>query len=169
MPGWHGILGSARLASLFDQLPPPRTILEIGPGCWPATPVHFPTTPIAAVDWDGEALQAARRRISHPCFYPVQADAADLPLRRIFDLVVVRHPDLDRHPDRWARVFARIPGALCGILVVTTYSAHEMEIIRPWLRPLVAYPVRYDRLSLVTLDGADRCVVVSQKRSSSGC
>jgi len=157
----------ARLASLFSQLPPPRYILEIGSGRTPGTPFYFTDTPIVAVDSDAEALRAAHRATQHPCFYSVQADAANLPLPiplKQFDLIVVRHPDLDKTPDRWGVIFQHILGGVCGILVTTTYSALEMDMLRGWLSTWDAYPIRYQHLTATALDGSDRFVIVSQQR-----
>jgi hypothetical protein len=152
-----------RLRTLFDQLPTPNLILEIGSGRDPGSLFYYPDVPTCAVDLDAVALQSARKTNPHSCFFPIAGDAARLPLRADFDLILVRHPDVDKWPDRWVGVWAALATRRYGILIVTTYGVHEMTTIRSSLGRYANFPLRYERLAAVPLSGADRYVWVGIK------
>jgi SAM-dependent methyltransferase len=93
------------------------------------------------------------------------ADAARLPLAAHvrFDLIVVRHPDVARLPDRWRAVCAALPGRLTrqGVVLITTYTPDEQAWMQTALRRhgLLPQPVSPD-LAPVDLAGHDRFVRV---------
>ena len=119
----------------------------------------------AALDVDLAALRQARRQ--YPTLNLVQADSARLPFRRRFDLIVARHPDLDRYRTAWQDTFRGITGWLhdSGLAVVTAYSAPEIDLARGWLESghLVPVPLAVDQLIPPGLAGRDRLMVVYRK------
>jgi SAM-dependent methyltransferase len=164
---------TARLASILRQLPRPRRVLEVGCGACPGlVRVASGTTPglmAVALDADLAALRQARRQ--YPGLGLVQADSTRLPLRRqfdLFDLIVARHPDLDRSRDGWQRTLQDMPGWLSdsGLVVVTAYSAPEIDLACGWLVSGGLAPVllAIDQLIPPGLSGRDRFVVVCRKR-----
>jgi SAM-dependent methyltransferase len=165
---------TARLASILRQLPRPRRVLEVGCGAWPglvrvAASGTMPGLMAVALDADLAALRQARRQ--SPGVNLVQADITRLPFRRrfdLFDLIVARHPDLDRSRSAWQDTFQNITGWLSdsGLVVVTAYSAPEIDLARGWLVSggLAPVPLAVDQLSPPGLSGRDRFVVVYRNR-----
>ncbi len=164
--GWNSLARLvSRLQSLLAILPRPRHVLELGCG---DCPVPFePDVITINLDIDGQALRRARRQSA--ASYLIQADIRQLPLMTQFDLILARHPDLDRHPGEWRLALDGAPELLThrGLLVITTYSAHEVETLRDWLRrqPLIQFPLELERLSKPGLDGADRFILAFQLRT----
>jgi SAM-dependent methyltransferase len=160
---------TARLVSILRQLPRPRRALEVGCGACPGLAVIAASGLMAvALDLDLAALRRAWRQ--HPGLRLVQADSARLPFRRrfdLFDLIMVRHPDLDRSREGWQRTFQDMPGWLSdsGLMVVSAYSAPEIDLARGWLATggLVPVPLTVDHLIPPGLSGRDRFVVVCRK------
>ncbi len=76
-------------------------------------------------------------------------------------MILVRHPDLNRAPKNWIKALRAAAGllAVCGALLVTTYSLSEMERARRWLDAEAALtPLSLDPATLapVGLSGRDR-------------
>jgi hypothetical protein len=117
------------------------------------------------LDIDLAALRRARRQ--YPAVNLVQADSARLPFRDRFDLILARHPDLDRYRNAWQRAFRGITSWLSdsGLLLVTAYSAPEIDLMRGWLmgNNLVPVPLVVDQLIPPGLSGRDRFAVVYRK------
>src|SRR5258708_18445260 len=95
---------NGRLNSILAQLPIPRRVLELGCGNRPV--VAAPNAFHVAIDQDGYALQTAMQSVVQTVQTPfagrillVQAAIEDLPFSARFDLILTRHPDVDRHPD----------------------------------------------------------------------
>ena len=153
--------GSARLGSILAQLPTPRRVLELGCGHRPvlAAPnaLHF------AVDHDDRALRSAHLPVSARLLL-MQADIAHLPLRARFDLILARHPDVDRHPETWQFVLLRAHEYLeaSGVLLVTVYSPLEAELIRSWATPLKQRSLNWRKISAPAFVGDDRFVMCWQ-------
>jgi SAM-dependent methyltransferase len=164
---------TARLASILRQLPRPRRVLEVGCGACPglavvAAPGTKPGMLALALDCDLAALRRARRH--YPTLNLVQADSARLPFRQrfgLFDLIVARHPDLDRSRAAWQDTFQDIRHWLSdsGMVVVTAYSAPELDLARGWLASggLVPVPLAVDQLNPPGLSGRDRFALVCRK------
>jgi hypothetical protein len=117
------------------------------------------------VDIDLAALRRTARQ--QQTFWPIQADITCLPLRSQFDLILVRHPDADRHRRVWERAFAGMEHLLtsAGIVIATTYSVAEMETIDGWLAAtaLIRLPLDTARLADTDLIGRDRFVIAYQR------
>lgn len=153
----------ARLRSVLDQLPaqgvPPR-VLSVGCGAYPSARTLHGARPgwaLWGLDRDGIALRAARGGM--PGLRLVQADAIHLPglLRAQFGLVLVRHPDLHRNRAAWGRIIPAL-GALVapgGALVITLYTAEEVDILRGLVLP-APLPLDESALAPVPLGGQDR-------------
>jgi hypothetical protein len=119
---------------------------------------------VISLDVDTQALRRARKLSS--ANYLLQADISKLPLRHQFDLVLVRHPDLDLHERDWQIALSAAAKLLTyrGILLITTYSVHEVETLRRWLyrQPLIQFPLEQDRLIPPDIDGQDRFILAYQ-------
>ena len=109
-------------------------------------------------------LAALRTR---PVANLLQADITHLPLRKHFDLVLVRHPDIDKHPRDWRMALTGVPGWLApqGCLLLTTYNAAEMDLMRGWLlnSPLKPSVLPESRLAPVGVAGRDRYALMYRR------
>ncbi len=164
---------AARLASLLCQFPPPRAVLDLGCGNCPG--FSFAAGPtrktFVGVDYDSAALSRSRQHypaalhLVQADLHLVQADAVHLPLRCQFDLILIRHPDIDQNRLRWQMVIQHAFNWLTepGILVITVYSLSEFEDIRCWLAGHTPVPFDERRLVPASLDGRDRFIGVYQK------
>jgi hypothetical protein len=96
------------------------------------------------------------------------ADAGCLPLpAACADLILIRHPDVDRAPRGWARAIQMASHHLKtgGVLLVTTYTAHERGQVQTWLAdslvPLSPFPLAPGALAPVGVQGRDRHVLAA--------
>jgi hypothetical protein len=150
-----------------------KNILVIGPGSidpFKGILDWFPTAHVTAVEIDtasSDSLSAkyylnARLRI-------VNGDAADLSMCAPgpYDLICIRHPDLDRDIERWTRVFAQAVANLAEghPLIITTYSLAECSVLQQMLKQqssaLLATTLHSD--VPVDLQGNDRYVLVYRR------
>lgn len=149
-----------RLLSLLRQLPSPRLVYDLGCGeCDDALTYRevWGAVPILGLDYDHVLLRHARRR--DPALLLVEADLNALPVLPRADLLLIRHPDVHRHPDTWRRVCADLAHWLTtgSSLLVTTYTAPEYDLIRRWIGDrLTTVPINIAALDAVGLDGRDR-------------
>ncbi len=99
----------------------------------------------------------------------LQANITRLPLRARFDLIVARHPDVDRHRADWERALSASADWLNenGILLITLYSLLEADTVRAYLSraPLAPFPLGHSHLPAPGLVGQDRFVLVYQLKS----
>jgi hypothetical protein len=144
------------------QLAPPRLALELGCGDDPnvATYVtnHWPLTMLVGLDHDFTALKLITKQYPHL----VEADVQRLPFSIKFALIIIRHPDLDRHYDAWHDTMFDLPVTPDGIVVITVYSIAEAERVRGWFSSMSFAPLWLEnsRLQATHLDGRDRFVFV---------
>lgn len=149
-----------RLASLLRQLPTPRLIYDLGCGGLDDAFIYralWPAAQIVGLDRDRDALRRAQRR--DPSLPLVEAELTALPLLPRADLILIRHPDVDRHPDEWAHLFASLPALLLSDanVLITTYTAPEFDRVRRWLADrLLPLSINAATLEAVGLDGRDR-------------
>ncbi|MEP7286582.1 MAG: class I SAM-dependent methyltransferase [Chloroflexota bacterium] len=150
---------------MLAQCPCPRLALELGCGDRVETASYLarvcPSARLVSLDIDLSALRTASRTSSQPSgSILVQGDITRLPLRTHFDLIIVRHPDLDRHPADWEQALTATPDWLTtqGILLITLYSIAEVEQVRRWVSPLPFAPMTFaeDLLAAPGLSGRDR-------------
>ncbi len=161
-----------RLESVLQQLTQdtaPR-VLNVGCGAFPSAPTLRRARPgwaLYGIDTNRAALRQARA--SDPRLRLLQADIRTLPhiLHQTFGLILVRHPDLFRHPQTWEDVIPRLPAMLApgGALLVTLYSPHEAAILAGFDLPP---PAKLDEDALVAVDlaGRDRFVQVYRVSSA---
>lgn len=157
-----------RLASLLRLLvlPGQPWILDAGCGAgadWAVYRAAYPAARIVGLDRDGGALRRAGREADR-----VQADLKALPFGAGFDLVLARHPDLDRRRDSWARFLVEAPVKAGGLLLVSAYALPEIEQARDWLRGAPtweALPLAVERLAPPGLMGRDRFSLVYRRAS----
>lgn len=153
-----------RLESILNQLPavPVTRALSVGCGIFPSALTLRRARPgwtLYGVDLDGVALRQARAH--DPALHLLQIDIRDLPdvLRVPFGLILVRHPDLFRHPQTWEATIPRLPQMLSpgGTLLVTLYSPHEAAVLAGFTLPP---PFKLDEGALAPVDlaGRDRYV-----------
>ncbi len=142
----------ARLISLIQQLPlrpqPPR-LLSIGCGAFVeagALQTLFP-------DWAVIGLDIMR--LKKNAVWKVQADAVHLPFACTFGLILIRHPDVNKYPERWKTIFETLPAYLHGVLLVTTYTLDELSFVKTHL-PLTHISLSEAPLAPVDLVGRDR-------------
>ncbi|HLY28335.1 MAG TPA: class I SAM-dependent methyltransferase [Aggregatilineales bacterium] len=158
---------TARLRSILARLPTPRLALEIGCGGRPGSDASTGESWID-FDLDLSALRSARRRF--PSNRYLQANGCWLPFATHFDLILIRHPDLEQYPDSWQAILESVPAILnpSGSLVVTVYSFSELEHIRRWLKygPLRCELPPERELDAPGLAGRDRFVIYGQLNSA---
>jgi hypothetical protein len=152
----------AALAALTADGPPVRRALVVGCGQFASAPVLrslFPGGLLCGIDLDRAVLRiAADRRV-------VVADGAHLPFAPTpgFDLIVVRHPDVDRRPAGWWRVGIALGGWLAagGHVLVSGYIHAEVEILRDSLIRAGLRSVALDQKTLPPVDlvGQDRVLL----------
>ena len=157
---------TTRLASILAQLDGPRKVLELGCGAFAgALKIYSRGSEMFLLGMDRDPQRLSQAHPQVPDAWFLQADITSLPLSLTyrFDLVVVRHPDIDRDPGEWRSSLAAAPGFLAtsGWLVVTTYSAAELEQIRGWLSltELRNFPLDTHRLAAPGLQGRDAFVM----------
>ena len=153
---------AAALAALTAGMPPPRRILDVGCGAFASAAMLdtlFPGALVCGLDRDWGALQfAPTRRV-------ILADGARLPFAPTpgFDLILVRHPDVDRRWEGWQRVGAALGACLAaeGRIVVSCYSPHEADALRVVLLRvgLELLPLDQKILPPANLAGQDRVVL----------
>lgn len=169
---------SARLFSLLQQIPVPRRALDLGCGddhepgeylaslCARSANTHSAESQLIGLDQDLSRLRSLHRRKGG---WLVQADLTRLPFgtQLTFDLILIRHPDIDNSREGWKQAMMAIPGRLSdrGFLLITSYSVGEMEQIHSWLTTpsLLSYPLALDRLPPPDLAGRDRFVIAYQR------
>ncbi|MHB8627946.1 MAG: class I SAM-dependent methyltransferase [Aggregatilineales bacterium] len=168
---WHELLDEraaapsdnlTRFAGVLRLLPAPAVplVLDLGCGtarCALAIQERWPGVGIVGLDRDRAALKHRPNVVA-----PVQADlcAMPVPMSR-FGLIVIRHPDVHRAPERWQAAIRAAPQLLCvgGLLLVTCYSLSELDQIRRWLAdsrtelPSAAQPFAFTHKSLTSPDG----------------
>jgi len=151
----------ARLNSILGQLPLPKTVLELGCGDHAAPLLYYAARPsimLVGVDHDPTTLYASH----DPQIYLVRADIAHLPFNMRFDLVVARHPDIDRHAVSWQTVITNAPALLSkgGLLLITTYALPEIETVDRWIQStsLTQFPMMVERLIPPGIQGRDRFI-----------
>ena len=166
-------------ATLMALFPPPaavRLVLSVGCGSFPtAGPLRrlFPAAMLVGIDHSLDDLRAGRGRWGVADVRLIGGDAARMPLAGMarFDLILIRHPDVDRHPERWRQVCRALPRVLSpgGRVLVSCYAAHEMAAIRAGLIAGGAKPLPA-RLSLAPVDliGQDRWLVGFMCEPASG-
>jgi hypothetical protein len=158
---------TTRLVSILALLPVPRFALEIGCGVYPASQCCATIgSRWIALDPYLPSLHEARQR--GPQVWLIQADGCALPLNASFDLILIRHPDLDRASDSWHYILKSASQWLSpgGMLAVTLYSYAERDQVRAWLNPLslrCEFPPERD-LCPPGLAGRDRFVVLANAR-----
>jgi SAM-dependent methyltransferase len=179
------LVDPARLRSILKQVPQPKRVLELGCGdCCEVPLVSNPGAFYIGLDLDHGALRRAggilqanlypsdnhNEAISQCRFHLIQADIVYLPFRTQFDLILVRHPDVDRHRGDWELIFTGIAHLLTesGTLILTTYSVPELELISTWLAETgsICMPLDTGQLAEPDLVGRDRFVSVHQKIES---
>lgn len=148
-------------AALRALLPDPTAVrwaLDAGCGAFPTARTLeelFPAAVLLGIDRDPFALRGK------PSLRLIVGDVARLPLARSvrFDLILIRHPDVDRHRQVWQQACLLLPGWLRpgGRVLVSCYAAHEVEAVREMLRAGGALPVTLaGSLPPVDLSGQDR-------------
>ncbi len=151
----------SRFGNFIKNLPlhPVNRILELGSAEGQSTETlmaRYPAAAIYGVDDDLAALQ----RVPPP-MQPILADVRALPFNMRFDLIVIRHPDIDRSSQAWEQAIRGTPALLApgGLLIVTCYSLPEAERLRGWLDALPLMPMKLpETLSAPDLSGRDRFI-----------
>jgi hypothetical protein len=115
------------LAALCPVTADVERVLSVGCGLFPCAGVLrrlFPKAVLFGIDRDWSVLRKADGSVI------IAADGAAIPFARwlCFDLILIRHPDVDRHPAGWRQVCTALPGWLSdrGRLLLTCYTAHEL-------------------------------------------
>jgi SAM-dependent methyltransferase len=163
----------ARLLSLLRHLPMPRHAIDLGCGAaqdeliyraaWPdALIVGLDSDRLAGLGWR-QVLRGDER------FFFVRGDAAWPPFSPCFDVVLIRHPDLNRRTRAWKQALQAAAGLLtkAGVLLITAYSLPEIERARRWLDPETALThIALDEATLapVGLSGRDRYALAYRRR-----
>ncbi|MBZ0308017.1 MAG: hypothetical protein K8I82_18260, partial [Anaerolineae bacterium] len=88
--------------------------------------------------------------------------AVHLPFACTFGLILIRHPDVNKYPDRWKTIFETLPAYLNGVLLVTTYTLDELCFVKNQLQ-LPPVPFAEAPLAPVDLVGRDRYYIGSCK------
>jgi hypothetical protein len=110
------------------------------------------------VDHDAMALLTIHNSFIHL----IQADISRLPFDAPFDLIVARHPDVDRHTTAWQQALVHASNLLdkAGYLLVTTYSLPEIERVNGWMESMALISLSVPTKHLVPpgLQGCDRYI-----------
>ncbi|MBN1964951.1 MAG: hypothetical protein JW910_09905 [Anaerolineae bacterium] len=152
----------AALQALFPDPAGVRRVLNLGCGAFPEANLLrqcFPAAQLLGIDRDHRALRAV------PGVALLVGEGERLPFgdEVRFELVLVRHPDVDRDSVAWGRVGAAVPARLVGNgrVLVSCYAAHEGAVLRDGLLRGGAVPLALPGgLPAVDLAGRDRILLV---------
>lgn len=111
----------------------PTTVLEVGCGaCQTEDVLHglWQETTLIGVDSDPNELP--RHTSAHTLF--LCANVCALPFRDPFDMVLCRHPDIERQTRAWAGFFRDVGRWARQTVLVTTYTLPEFEIVYGWVK-----------------------------------
>lgn len=156
------------LAALAARCGPLCRVLELGCGdrlelgAWIVQ--QNPTAQYIGLDRDIAALRRARHTFGmESALHLLCADCRHVPLHGVFDLLAIRHPNVDGNRIMWqgALVQSRLWLAAGGCLLVTTYHAPEAAQVHQWLTvtPLESCSLPAYELAPVALTGQDRYVL----------
>ncbi len=158
---------SRRLESALLTLPRPNLLADWGCGNGEMFGLYrrvFPDARLIGIDVDLNAL--ARQPHAHV----ILADITRLPFARqaIFDAVIVRHPDVDRHPQTWQQGLEVAANALRphGWLLISTYTRLEMRQVKSWLPANLCNQPITATLEAPNLAGSDTCIELFTKRAN---
>ncbi len=119
------------LAQLFPDPDVVHRVLNVGCGSFPSARVLrqlFPSALLLGIDLHATTWRRAAG------LHLIAADAVRLPLAGHvrFDLILLRHPDVDRRPAHWREVCAGLPGRLKngGRILASCYTGHEAAFCR---------------------------------------
>lgn len=153
---------NARLESILHQLKIPSTatprLLNIGCGAFVESALlreFFPAWTMIGLDII---------RLKKKSVWQVQADAVHLPFACTFGLILIRHPDVNKYPERWKAVLENLPHFLDGILLVTTYTFDELSFVRGCTH-LPQTLISEQSLSAVPFAGEDKFFVAYARGS----
>jgi hypothetical protein len=84
----------------------------------------------------------------------------------LYDLLVMRHPDIARFPDQWRGVLGQVAHWLTadGLIIITTYSLDEVQFVKSLLQQLVTLSADAPYTSKpLDLQGNDRYIVAYRR------
>ncbi|HEY3439672.1 MAG TPA: methyltransferase domain-containing protein [Paludibaculum sp.] len=114
----------------------PLRLLDVGCGeCHEGESLIAAGVSLTGIDLDESAIASARIRLSTAKFVCGDAAAFKPSRESLFDVVLVRRPDLAAQPARWRTILASAPVWLTGrgCVVLTTPGPHEAHLGRRWL------------------------------------
>jgi hypothetical protein len=150
-------------------------ILIIGPGI--TDPIDnlqemYPSSEIVVVEIEGKAVRQLERRFKGvDGLHVVKGDACLLSdfAPGLYDLTIIRHPDVARFSERWAAALASSVDALKqrGLLLVTCYSLPEVAFVNTVLREKAVFSYTGSLYTTVPIDlqGNDRYILIFEKQS----
>lgn len=144
---------NTRLLGLIKQLPidahtTPR-LLNIGCGAFVEAPALEQMLP----HWTIIGLDIVP--LKQKPVVQIQADGLRLPFNCEFGLILIRHPDVAKYPERWKAIFENLSPYLNGALLITTYTIDEADFVRRRVK-LPRLMLYESKLSPVNLAGQDK-------------
>ena len=171
MPDLHRFFDALHCLYPPDERDRIQGILAVGADrCEPCSRLLtlFPNSRLTVIDLDEEAIASAGARLTNHAnrLRILAGNAGDLPelAPGPYDLVIIRHPDIDKHPAGWASALAACVAQLKvgGLLLVTTYSLPEASLINRVLEasPVVLRTGSPYTIVPVALKGNDRYILL---------
>ncbi len=149
----------SRFKAALSALPAPATVLDVGCGaCHTRDILHALWQDATLIGVDADPTELPRQPLLQTMI--LCADVCALPFCDPFDMVLCRHPDLDRHRTVWAAFFQNVRRWARQTVLVTTYTLPEFEALSKWVgKPLAGWQeVGMANLPPAGIDGRDAWV-----------
>jgi hypothetical protein len=149
-----------------------KQVLIIGPGF--TDPVDalldmLPATHLTLVDVNNDVIAELYKRWCHS--HRVTCICADASTSNVvgsglYDLVVIRHPDIARFPDQWIGILGQVAHWITadGLIIITTFSLDEVQCVKSLLQQPVTLSADSPYTSKpLDLQGNDRYIVAYRR------
>lgn len=127
----------AALSALIAEPTEVRRILSVGCGDFPSAGVLrelFPSALLIGLERESTVMsnRAGVDRVIAEAARPPFKSRPGLQSSADFDLILVRHPDVDRHPGGWGQASRCLPGYLSprGRILLSCFTATELQAIQ---------------------------------------
>ncbi|MBX7252922.1 MAG: class I SAM-dependent methyltransferase [Candidatus Promineofilum sp.] len=144
----------------------PLRLLTVGCGACPeGKSLLAAGVELTGVDFDEQAIATARARLPEATFICRDAARFDPGQDSLFDVILLRRPDIAAQPAPWQAILTRIPARLApgGQVMLTTPGPHEAALAADWL-----LAAGFARVHKEPLDADDEHFLVTASQPAMG-